>query len=560
MTGREENRRAVIYARYSSENQREASIEDQVEVCRRLIEREGWTLVNTYEDRALSGGSRFRPGYQSLVTDAEQGRFDVIVVEALDRLGRKLADIAEVHDRLQFLQVKIHAVSTGEITPMHIGMLGTMAQLYLSDLRDKTLRGQLGRALQGKIPGGLAYGYDIVKSESSGEGRGERRINPAEARVVVRIFEAFAAGRSPRAIAKDLNAEGVPGPKGRAWRDTTIRGQVERGTGILNNALYVGRLEWNRCSYVKNPATGRRVARPNSREAWEVVEVPELRIISDDLWEKVKARQQAIGFEIGRDAEGNALNRVHRCRFLFSGLLECGLCGSGYAIVAKDRYGCAGRRSMGTCTNSLTIVRQEIEARVLAGLKDRLMAPELVAAFIEEYQAEMNRMAREAEADLADLRRERAEVGRKIEGILKAIEDGMYSPALKDRMAALEARREILDAKLAAASDKAPVRLHPKLSEVYREQIARLEDALNHDSIKDEAGEILRRLIDKIVLTPEDGGLKAELCGDLAEILALCAPGEQNKKLPGTGVPGSQLSVVAGARKQRESLILPVRL
>ncbi len=67
-------------------------------------------------------------------------------------------------------------------------------------------------------------------------------------------------------------------------------------------------------------------------------------------------------------------------------------------------------------------------------------------------------------------------------------------------------------------------------------------------SIEDQAGEILRRLSDKIVLTPEDGGLKAELYGDLAEILALCAPGEQNKKLPGTGVPGSQLSVVAGAR------------
>lgn len=113
------------------------------------------------------------------------------------------------------------------------------------------------------------------------EGAGERRINAGEAAVVRRIFRDFAAGVSPRAIAKALNTEGVPGPDGRPWGDTTIRGQVERGIGILNNALYAGRLEWNRCSYVKDPRTGKRVARPNPREAWEIVPVPDLRIVDD---------------------------------------------------------------------------------------------------------------------------------------------------------------------------------------------------------------------------------------------------------------------------------------
>ena len=97
-----------------------------------------------------------------MLADAERGRFDVIVVKALDRLGRKLADIADLHDRLQFANVTIHTASTGVVTTMHIGMLGTMAQLYLSDLRDKTRRGQLGRVLKGRIPGGKAYGYDVV--------------------------------------------------------------------------------------------------------------------------------------------------------------------------------------------------------------------------------------------------------------------------------------------------------------------------------------------------------------------------------------------------------------
>ena len=282
--------RAVIYARYSSDNQREASIEDQLEVCRRYVERQGWTMGEVYADQALSGASRFRPAFQQMQADAKQRRFDVIVVEALDPLSRKLADVADLHDRLSFLRIGLHTVATGEITPMRVGMLGTMAQMYLKDLAEKTRRGQLGRALKGRIPGGRAYGYDVLPAGL--DGAGERRINPAEAAVVQRIFALFAAGTSPRAIAKQLNAEGVPGPDGRAWRDTTIRGQLDRGTGILNNALYAGRLEWNRCAYVKDPRTGKRVARPNPRDQWEVVPVPELRIIDDALWDAVKARQE----------------------------------------------------------------------------------------------------------------------------------------------------------------------------------------------------------------------------------------------------------------------------
>src|SRR5690349_19076570 len=161
--------RAVIYARYSTDLQREASIEDQIEVCRRLIDRNGWILAKTYADRAMSGSSRFRPSFQQLLADAEQGRFDIVVSEALDRLGRKLSDIADLFDRLSFLGIKIHTVNAGQITPMHIGMLGTMSQLYISDLREKTWRGQLGRARKGRIPGGRAYGYDVIAQSEDGK-------------------------------------------------------------------------------------------------------------------------------------------------------------------------------------------------------------------------------------------------------------------------------------------------------------------------------------------------------------------------------------------------------
>ena len=188
--------RAVIYARYSSDNQREASIEDQLEVCRRLVERQGWVLVRSYEDRSISGASRFRPGYQQLLADLGSGLFDVIVVEALDRLGRKLADVADLHDRLSFAGIKLHAVATGEIHPCISACSAPWRSCILADLREKTWRGQLGRALQGKQPGGKAYGYDVVEPDQhdrNGE-HGVRRINDAEAVIVRRIFRDFADG------------------------------------------------------------------------------------------------------------------------------------------------------------------------------------------------------------------------------------------------------------------------------------------------------------------------------------------------------------------------------
>jgi DNA invertase Pin-like site-specific DNA recombinase len=231
--------RATIYVRFSSDLQRNESLKDQVEACRREAERQGWSVAKVYADRALSGASRFRPQYQQMIADAEQKQFDVLVCEALDRLGRKLADIADLHDRLSFRGIKIHTVATGPVTQLHIGMLGTMAQLYLSDLREKVWRGQLGRARQGRIPGGVAYGYDVV-AERDASGAGRRRINEAEAAIVRRIFQDYAAGISPRTIAKRLNDEHVPGSSGREWRDTTIRGQVDRGTGLLNNTLTKG--------------------------------------------------------------------------------------------------------------------------------------------------------------------------------------------------------------------------------------------------------------------------------------------------------------------------------
>jgi hypothetical protein len=131
--------------------------------------------------------------------------------------------------------------------------------------------------------------------DASGEPvRGERTINPAQAEVIRRVFRDFATGISPRTIARRLNDEGVPGSDGKLWTDSTLRGHAKRGTGFLNNELYIGKLVWNRQRYMKDPTTGKRVARVNPPEAWIITEVPDLRIIDDALWRKAKARQQAL--------------------------------------------------------------------------------------------------------------------------------------------------------------------------------------------------------------------------------------------------------------------------
>ncbi len=162
--------RAVIYARYSTENQRAASIDDQIELCRRYAGRHGWQVIETYQDAAISGASRFRPGFERLAADAAAGKFDTLFCEAIDRLGRKLSDVAALYDQLTFHRVQVHTTSIGLITQMHVGIMGTMAQMTLSDLREKTRRGQLGRARAGRIPGGLAFGYDVVPPQAGSHG------------------------------------------------------------------------------------------------------------------------------------------------------------------------------------------------------------------------------------------------------------------------------------------------------------------------------------------------------------------------------------------------------
>ncbi|TCS59862.1 recombinase family protein [Varunaivibrio sulfuroxidans] len=129
--------KVAIYARYSTDMQRDASIEDQIRLCQERAGKEGWLVHNCYTDHGTSGATLMRPGVQMLLTDAMAGKFDIILSEALDRLSRDQEDIAGIYKRLSFAGIKIVTLSEGDVNHLHIGLKGTMNALFLKDLADQ---------------------------------------------------------------------------------------------------------------------------------------------------------------------------------------------------------------------------------------------------------------------------------------------------------------------------------------------------------------------------------------------------------------------------------------
>ncbi|MEX0300792.1 MAG: recombinase family protein [Leisingera sp.] len=535
--------RAVIYARFSSQIQSEASIEDQQRLCQERAVREGWRTVDSFSDRAMSGASMLRPGLQSLFQAAQDGQFDIVLSEALDRLSRDQADIAAIYKRLTFAGVRIVTLAEGEIGELHVGLKGTMNQLFLKDLADKTRRGLRGRVEAGRSGGGNSYGYDVIRRLGA-DGlpvTGERRINEIEAAVILRVFEEFAAGHSPKAIAKRLNAEVIPGPRGKLWRDTAIRGHRTRGTGLLNNELYIGRLVWNRLRYVKDPQTGKRVSRLNDPAEWIVTEVSDLRIVPDSLWGAVKARQNEIDTEPRVKAiKASKFWEKRRKLHLLTRLAFCGECGGPLASVGRDYLACSAARKLGTCSHKKSVRRGVLEETVLNLLRSRLMQPDAVAEFIASVSKAANKEACTQQEQRTRMQSERNAAARKLDGLLDAIAEGLRTPGLQAKLEGIEARITEMDEAL-SAPPPSPVRINPNLSEIYRRKVSDLSATLSDPGIRTEALEILRGLITRVCVTHGEDGMTLELEGALTAMIGL-AQNEQSR-------PGAACSakVVAGA-------------
>ena len=179
-----------------------------------------------------------------------------------------------------------------------------------------------------------------------------------EAAVVRRIFEEFRFGTSPRDIAKGLNDDRVPAPRGSTWLASTLNCNASRGHGILVNPIYAGRIVWNRVRMVKNPDTGRRVSRNNDPTEWVTALAPELAIVPPELFDAVQKRKAE------RSHTPHRLRR--KAKHLFSGLLKCGCCGGGLSVKDRDhgriRLVCTGRRRAATASTAATSISMRSRA------------------------------------------------------------------------------------------------------------------------------------------------------------------------------------------------------
>ena len=286
--------RCAVYARFSCDRQKAASIDDQLRKCFEFAQAKGWLVdpLHIYVDEGLSAVGSDRPGYRALLSTAsEKPRvLDAILVDDTSRLSRSLPEVINVQQRFAFQGVRLIAVSQGidsshEQAEVLFAIHGLVDSLYVRELAKKTHRGLEGLALKALHTGGRCLGYRTF----SCEGGFRLRIDEEEAKLVRYIFRLYSQGISFKRIARRLTEEQVPtirtarssNPVG--WPHTGIR-------EILRRELYSGQLIWNKRRFVKSPGTNRRISRIRPESEWIRVSAPELRIVPPELWAEVQRR------------------------------------------------------------------------------------------------------------------------------------------------------------------------------------------------------------------------------------------------------------------------------
>lgn len=521
-------KRAAIYARFSDDKQNDRSIEDQVALCRAKAERDALKIVAVFCDRARSGASiHGRPGVADMLQAAKQCKFNVLIVEELDRLSRSQSDLASIYDRLTFVGIDILTVHTGGRTDqIQVGIRGIVGALYLTDLAHKVRRGAAGNIREGKHAGGLAYGYNVTPGKP-----GEWTVNEDQAKIVRRIFAEYLAGERTPSIARRLNADRIPPPRGKHWQAGCLTGSNNRHNGILGNEIYCGNLVWNRVRMIKDPETGKRVSRPNPETAWQRADVPHLAIISSETFDR------AAAIKMSRRHAAPAHRRKPKA--LLSGLLRCGSCGGGMSIKGADRGGtrivCTAHHNAKACSNNRSYYQHAIEEVVLSGLREHLIDPRAIRHFLKTYHDERKRLAGSAANVTPQLRRRLGEVTRQASRLTDAmLESDAPVAQFTGKIAALEREKNEIEAKLASLAEPVKVvALHPSAVAHYLKVVDDLASEIHARGI--------RELVESVVVQRTERGEPVRLTvnGRLAALIG--APAFPQGSMSG-------VKVVAGAR------------
>ena len=404
---------AVIYARYSSDNQREESIEGQIRECTAYAEKNGITIVKHYIDRAISAKTDNRPEFQQMIKDSDKKLFDIVLVWKLDRFARNRYDSARYKTQLKKNGVKLMSateiISEGPEGIILESVLEGYAEYYSADLSEKVIRGMTENALKGKFTGGaIPFGY-IINADHRFE------IDPLTAPFVAETFQRYNDGQTMREIRDWLNEKGVKNQRGGLMTFNTIQ-------HMLNNRRYIGELKY------------RDVLIPDAIPSIVSAE------LFNDVQEKIAKNKKAPA---RRKAEDD---------YLLTTKLFCGYCGalmfgeSGTSRTGEVHryYKCATAKKHKGCKKK-TVRKQWLEDLVVNQtmqlVKDDA-AMESIIAKVMELQNKENTNIPLYKKQLRD-----AESG--IQNMLNAIQAGILTSSTKERLEQLEETKRELEARIA---------------------------------------------------------------------------------------------------------------
>ena len=414
------SKRAVIYARFSSHNQTEQSIEGQLRECYEYARRNDITVENEYIDRALTGTTDKRPSFLKMIEDSKKKNFDYVLVYQLDRFARNRYDSANYKAKLKKNGVRVISarenISEDASGILIEGVLESMAEYYSAELSQKVKRGFRESYSKGYFAGGRhLFGYDVVDKRWV--------INPDEAAIVKEIFERYRHGEKCLSIANRLNGRGILNKTGEQFD----MGAIIR---ILHNRKYTGKMEYGGDVYTNvTPA-----------------------IVDEEIFEEC--------LKIASNHKHRQKTLQSHSPYYLSGRLFCGACGTNMTAESGTNkegrryyyYKCVKRRKK-QCTQP-NIRKEKLEDLVFNATAKYVLKPEIVERLAEEVAKRFNEGLKKP-ADIAVLEKQRKDVQRAIDGFMSAIAKGIVTPSTKEKLFELEQENARLEKKLAEAKDRA---------------------------------------------------------------------------------------------------------
>jgi site-specific DNA recombinase len=434
--------RAAIYARKSTE-QNDVQAEDksvavQVEQGRAFAQAKGWTVVQhrVEVDDAISGAEFVnRPGLLRLqLALRPKPDFDVLLVRDLDRIGRESIETSYVLKQFVDAGVTVIEYSTGkellldsptDKLMLAIGTFGGEQERAMASARTRAAMVRLVQ--QGRSSGGTCYGYDVISTLKGGKrvtGKVKLEeqalvesvvweINPAQAEVVTRIFQLFADGHGRQNIAKILNGEGIKAATGKSWDSAVVR-------QIIHRDVYRGVIVWGKSKRVKRGGTSK-IVKVTVEPI--VVERPELRIVSDLLWDAAHARRKSREAGQLRAADGKLAGHPTASPYLLTRLSKCGVCGSAL-FVKKGRthidgstaaaYKCIAARSH-RCQNTGGLDVAETDKAVLQVVEHEILQADAINRTLDLQIADAAHLAEQRDRLKAEIAALDAEIGRLVD-------------------------------------------------------------------------------------------------------------------------------------------------